>query len=273
MDNLVFSNMLHRPARTVVSILGIAVGVMLIVFTVGLANGSLREQAKREANVGAEIFLCASGPACIGGSGAFRLPVSMVGDLEKIEGVKSAVAIGQQSVDADSNSGKRLIDGVNFDQYAAMSGIRIVEGRPFTDKTEEAIIDTGFQKQKKFKIGDNVKLWERNFTIVGAYEPAGGARVKIPLSTMQAQVSGDNTTPENLDKATAILIKVKGGYEENQVGENILKVFPNNQLVRTKDLEELYLNSIPALDVFLNVIIGVKMRSIICPTRLKTKRS
>ena len=53
MDNLVFSNMLHRPARTVVSVLGIAVGVLLIVFTVGLANGSIREQASREANVGA----------------------------------------------------------------------------------------------------------------------------------------------------------------------------------------------------------------------------
>jgi putative ABC transport system permease protein len=265
MDNLVFSNMLHRPARTIVSILGIAVGVMLIVFTVGLANGSLREQAKREANVGAEIFLCASGPACIGGSGAFRLPVSLARELEKTEGVKSAVAIGQQSVNADSNTGKRLIDGVNFDEYAAMSGIRIVQGRTFNDKTDEALIDTGFQKQKKFKVGDTIKLWERNFTIVGTYEPAGGARVKIPLSTMQKQVSGDDVTPENSDKATAILVKIKDGYDENQVGDNILKVFPDYQLVRTKDLEELYLNSIPALDVFLNVIIGVAT-SINCAT-------
>jgi putative ABC transport system permease protein len=257
MDNLVFSNMMHRPARTVVSILGIAIGVLLIVFTVGLANGSLREQAKREANVGAELFLCASGSFCIGGSEAFRLPISMTKELEKIEGVKSAVAIGQQSVDADSNTGKRLIDGVNFDEYAAMSGISIVQGRQFTDKSDEAIVDTGFQNQKKFKIGDSIKLWERNFTIVGAYEPAGGARVKVPLSTMQKQVSGEETNATALDKASAILIKIKEGFTEEQVGDNVLKVFPNNQLIRTKDLEELYLSSIPALGVFLNVIIGV----------------
>ena len=31
MDGLVFSNMLHRPARTFVSIFGIAIGVLLIV--------------------------------------------------------------------------------------------------------------------------------------------------------------------------------------------------------------------------------------------------
>ena len=48
MENLVFSNMLHRPARTVVSVLGIAVGVLLIVFTIGLSNGTMRERGRRE---------------------------------------------------------------------------------------------------------------------------------------------------------------------------------------------------------------------------------
>ena len=36
MDSLVLSNIAHRPARTAVSILGTGVGVLLIVFTVGL---------------------------------------------------------------------------------------------------------------------------------------------------------------------------------------------------------------------------------------------
>jgi hypothetical protein len=47
MDSLVFSNMFHRPARTIVSVLGIAVGVLLIVFTVGLSNGTMRGQGER----------------------------------------------------------------------------------------------------------------------------------------------------------------------------------------------------------------------------------
>ncbi|HKG14552.1 MAG TPA: lysylphosphatidylglycerol synthase transmembrane domain-containing protein, partial [Pyrinomonadaceae bacterium] len=46
MDNLVMSNMTHRPARTFVSILGVAVGVLLVVFTVGLAHGVLRERGR-----------------------------------------------------------------------------------------------------------------------------------------------------------------------------------------------------------------------------------
>ena len=57
MDNLVLSNMTHRPARTFVSILGVAVGVLLVAFTVGLAHGVLRERGRRESEVGAEIMM------------------------------------------------------------------------------------------------------------------------------------------------------------------------------------------------------------------------
>ncbi|HEX6124221.1 MAG TPA: hypothetical protein VFZ23_02495, partial [Pyrinomonadaceae bacterium] len=67
MNSLVFSNMIHRPARTVVSVLGIAIGVLLIVFTVGLSNGTMRERGKREGNVGAEIMFRSSGSLGLSG--------------------------------------------------------------------------------------------------------------------------------------------------------------------------------------------------------------
>ncbi|MET0751779.1 MAG: ABC transporter permease [Pyrinomonadaceae bacterium] len=251
MDSLVFSNMLHRPARTAVSILGIAVGVLLIVFTVGLANGTLREQAKREANVGAEIFFRASGTLGMSGSESFRLPVTMVQEIRKVEGVASAVAIGQNSVDApDNNTGKRLVDAVNFDDYASISGLRIIEGRPFKPELDEAVIDTAWQKQKKLKVGDTIPLYERNFTVVGTYEPAAGARIKISLAKMQEQLGSEG-------KASAILVKIKDGFTPEQVAQNLQAQFPDNQILLTKDLEELYMAGIPALNVFLNVIIGV----------------
>jgi putative ABC transport system permease protein len=251
MDNLVFSNMLHRPARTVVSVLGISIGVLLIVFTIGMANGSMRERAQREANVGAEIMFRASGTMGLSGSESFRIPVIMTEDLKKIEGVGNAVAIGQNTVStSDNNQGSRLIDGVNFDEYAAMAGLKIIEGRKLGDKGGEAVIDTGWQSQRKAKVGDKINMYEREFTIVGTYEPAAGARVKIPLSTMQEQLGGET-------RASAILISVKEGYTPEAVADKIHEKFPDNQLILTKDLEELYMSSIPALGIFLNVVIGV----------------
>ena len=251
MNNLVFSNMLHRPARTVVSVLGIAVGVLLIVFTVGLSNGSMRERATREANVGAEIMFRASGTLGISGAEAFRLPVSLVKDIEKIEGVKTVVPIAQNTVASeDNNTGSRLVDGINYDEYASVAGLTIIEGEKLPASGDVAIIDTGWQRQKKFKVGDAIKLYERDFKIIGTYEPAAGARLKIPLSTMQAQLGGEG-------KASAFLIKVKDGYAPEAVAESIHKTFSENQVLLTKDLEELYMQSIPALNVFLNIFIAV----------------
>lgn len=251
MENLVFSNMFHRPARTFVSVAGIAVGVLLIVFTIGLSNGTMRERAKRESNVGAEIMFRPSGSMGMSGSDSFRLPVSLIPEISKVEGVQSVIPIAQNTVSAeDSNTGSRLIDAVNFDEYAGIVGIVIVEGRKMALTGDEAVIDTSWQKQKKLKIGDKLRLYDKDFTIVGTYEPAAGARAKIPLATMQQQLGGEG-------KATSFLVKIKQGYTPEQVGEKIQQSFPDNQILLTKDLEELYMQGIPALEVFLNVVIGV----------------
>jgi putative ABC transport system permease protein len=243
--------MFHRPARTAVSVIGIGIGILLIVFTVGLANGTLRERAQREANVGAEIMLRASGSLGLSGSESARIPVSMVAEIEGVDGVAAAVPIAQNSVAAaDTNTGSRLVDAVNFDEYADIAGLQIVRGRRFRDGADEAVCDTGWLQQRKLGVGDKIKLYERDFEIVGSYEPAAGARVKIPLSTMQAQLGAEG-------KASAILIKIKDGFTQEAVAETLHQKFPENQIILTRELEELYMQSIPALNVFLNVVIGV----------------
>ena len=243
--------MLHRPARTLVSILGIAVGVLLIVFTVGLSNGSMRERAAREANVGAEIMFCASGTICVGGAEALRLPVSLARDIERIEGVKVVVPIAQNAVSAaDTYTGSRLIYGVNYDEYASIVGLTIIEGRKLPASGDAAIIDTGWQSQNDFKVGDTIQIYNRPFEIVGTYEPAAGARLNIPLATMQKQL-------ESQDKASAFLVKVKEGFDVNQVAETLSRTFSDNRILLTKDVEELYSQGFSTLNVFLNIFIGV----------------
>jgi putative ABC transport system permease protein len=250
-DNLVLSNLFHRPARTLVSVVGIAVGVLLILFTIGLANGTLRERAQREANIGAEILFQPPGMPGLSGSESFRVQIDAAREIAAIEGVKQAVPIGQNLVETDdNNSGSRLIDGVQFEEYAAMTGLNIVAGRPLGAKGDEAIIDLGWSKTKKLQIGSKVKMYEREFTIVGIYEPAIGARVKIPLGTMQELLAAEG-------KCTAILVKLNDPSQEEAVAERIAQKFPENRVLFTKDIEELYMNSIPALNVFLNVVIGV----------------
>jgi putative ABC transport system permease protein len=251
MDSLVFSNMMHRPARTIVSVLGIAVGVLLIVFTVGLSNGTMRERGKREANVGAEIFFRSSGSLGLTGTESFRLPIELKDEIRRVEGVSTVVSLGQNTVSAkDTNTGSRLIDGVEFEEYASVVGLKIVEGKAISLRGDEAVIDSGFQRQKKLKVGDKTSLFDRDFTIVGIYEPAAGARVKIPLATMQEQLGGDA-------KATAFLVQIDQGLDPKSVAERLSNRFPENQILLTSELEELYMQGFPAMNVFLNVFIGV----------------
>jgi putative ABC transport system permease protein len=250
MNSLVFSNMLHRPARTAVSVIGIGIGILLIVFTVGLANGSLRERAERDKNVGAEILFMAE--SSFGMSGIEpRLAATYRSEVEKVEGVASAVPFLQKSVPAtDGLTGSRLLDGIVFDDYAAMAGLQIVQGRKFVDGTDEIMSDSAWLARRNMKIGDKFPLYERDFTVVGTYEPSAGARIKIPLSTMQTQLGAEG-------KVSAFLIRVKPGFTAETVGTNLSQQLPASQIIRTSELEELYMQGVPALNVFLDVVIGV----------------
>ena len=248
-DSLVLSNIAHRPARTAVSIAGIALGVLLVVFTVGLAHGVLRERGRREAKIGAEILLRPAGTIGLSGAQSFTIPVAHADELEGIEGVRTAVPIGQSLDRSDSGFGSRLIEGIPFDDYVALTGLRIREGRGL-DRGDEIIIDATWQNDNQAQVGSTITLYERPFRIVGVYEPPGGARLKIPLTAMQDQVGSEN-------RCNAILIACDDPVLQEQVAARIKEKFPDDQIIFTRDLPEIYLSSVPALNIFLKVVIGV----------------
>lgn len=249
MDSLVFSNIAHRPARTAVSILGTAVGVLLIVFTVGLAHGVLRERGKREANINAEIMVRASGTLGFGGASPFVLPVARATEIAQIPGVRTTAALGQTIDRSDIGFGSRLLDGINFEEYSRLTGIRMREGRAVSSG-DEAMIDPVWQQQRKASVGDTVQIFERPFRIVGVYEPPGGGRIKIPLTTIQDQEGGEG-------KCSAILVGVSDPAKQEDVAARIRERFPDDQIIFTRDLPEIYASGVPALNVFIKVVVGV----------------
>jgi len=250
MDSLVLSNIAHRPARTAVSIFGIAIGVVLIVFTVGLSHGVLNERARREANVGAEIMVRPSGSIGISGSERFTLDLAIADEIKKVEGVKSVVPMGQMLVSSDGGFGGRIVDGIDFDSYSAMSGLTIREGERLPKEGDIAIADVVWKKERNANIGDTVKLYERDFKIAGFYEPPGGGRIKIPLSTMQEQVGSEG-------KCNSFLVAVTDPKLQEEIAERINNQIPETQIIFTKDLVDIYSSGYPALNVFTNVVVGI----------------
>jgi putative ABC transport system permease protein len=249
MDSLVLSNLAHRPARTLVSIVGIAIGVLLVVFTVGLAHGLLRERGRREANIGAQILVRPSGSVTLGGGQSFTIPISHASEVASLPGVRLAVPIGQHLDKSDSTFGSRLIEGIPYEQYAALNNMTIKEGRGL-QKGLEVIVDSAWQKERNATVGSTIEIYERPFKLVGVYEPPGGGRLKIPLETMQDQVGSEN-------RCNAILVAVHDPDRQEQVAALIQERFPQDQVILTRELPELYMSSVPALNVFLKVVVGV----------------
>jgi len=247
-DSLVLSNIAHRPARTAVSVAGIALGVLLVVFTVGLAHGVLRERGRREANIGAEILLRPAGTIGLSGAQSFTIPVTHAQEVKQISGVRMAVPIGQSLDRSDSGFGSRLVEGIP-DDYAWLTGLTIREGRKL-DRGDEVIIDGAWKNEHQVEVGSTTMLYERPFQVVGVYEPPGGARLKIPLATMQDQVGSEN-------RCNAILIACENPALQEEVAARIKDKFPDDQIIFTRDLPEIYMSSVPALNVFLKVVIGV----------------
>jgi putative ABC transport system permease protein len=251
MDSLVLSNLAHRPARTAVSVAGIAIGVLLVVFTVGLTHGLLRERGKREANIGAQIMLRPAGAMGLSGSQSFNIPVGHANEVARIDGVRAVVPIGQILDKSDSGFGSRLIEGIPFDQYAAMNGLTIKEGRGL-QSGDEVIVDSGWQQEQKVpvSVGSTIEIFERPFKLVGIYEPPGGGRIKIPLSTMQDHVGSEN-------RCNTILVACADPAQQEQVAARIKTQFPDDQVIKTSELPELYMSGVPALNIFLKVVVGV----------------
>jgi len=249
MDSLVLSNVAHRPARTAVSVMGTAIGVLLIVFTVGLAHGVLRERGRRESNIGAEIMVRPSGSIGFTGTSPLLLPVSLATDLARIDGVRATTAIGQALDRSDAGFGSRLIDGIEFDSYATVTGISLREGEKLT-RGDQAIVDAVWQQQRHAGIGSTVQLFERPFKVVGIYEPPGGGRIKVPLSTLQDQEGGEG-------RASSILVAVNDPAKQDDVAALIRKSFPDYQIIFTRDLPEIYASGVPALNIFIKVVVGV----------------
>jgi putative ABC transport system permease protein len=123
------------------------------------------------------------------------------------------------------------------------------EGLPLSGG-DEAIVDPVWQQNRRAAVGSTVQIFERPFKIVGVYEPPGGGRIKIPLATLQEQEGGEG-------KASAILVAVNDPGQQDEIAARIRERFPDDQIIFTRDLPELYASGVPALNVFIRVVVGV----------------
>lgn len=249
MLELVFANLKVRPLRTAISVIGVALGVVLVVLFTGLARGMTNDVSRRAANWKAEIvFTRPGGLDMMSSNTAVNLAYAQ--KLLEIDGVASTVPVIRYIMpDNKGRWGIRQLDGVEWQPFAEMNGMSIVQGRA-PQANDEIIIDERELIENNLKVGDTYELFGgKPYKIVGVFSPPSGARVKLSLAGMQDALQ--------TDKCTYILVKLKDGADVDAVAANINQILPGNKINLTRDLVIDAQERIPGLNTFLKVLVAL----------------
>lgn len=249
MLELVLANLKVRPFRTLISVIGVALGVILIVMFTGLARGMTNDMAKRASNWKAEIVFTRPGAMELTSSNA-SVSTAYADRLMQIDGVESTVpVIRYVAPDTGGRWGITQLDGVDWEPFAAMNEMSIIEGRAATAK-DEIILDERRMEEDNVRVGDSLPLFGKDYKIVGVFSPPSGARIKMSLGAMQDAL-------EAPEKCTYILVKIRDGQDPNVVAGRINDALPGNKINLTRDLIIDAQDRVPALQTFLRVLVGL----------------
>jgi putative ABC transport system permease protein len=250
MLELVFANLKVRPFRTLISVIGVALGVVLVVLFTGLARGMTSDMAHRASNWKAEIVFTRPGAMELTSSNA-SVSTAYAPKLMEIEGVRSTVpVIRYVTPNTKGRWGIQQLDGVEWGPFATMNGMELREGRaPVAN--DEIILDERQMREDKVNLGDSIELFgDKHYKVVGVFAPPSGSRIKMSLAAMQDAL-------ESPGKCTYILVKLKDGADPDAVAAKINEVLPGNKINLTRDLVIDAQDRIPALNLFLKVLVGL----------------
>ncbi|HUZ47257.1 MAG TPA: FtsX-like permease family protein [Terriglobia bacterium] len=245
---MIFENIMHRPIRTLVSILAVAIEVGMVMLVVGMTHGMLHESAKRVEGVGADIMVQPSGASLFLGMTQAPMPVKIADRLAEIPHV---LAVAPVLCLLNTQGRVDLIYGVDMPSFDRVSGGFVyLHGGPFTGPYS-IMVDDLYAKAKDVKVGKTLNFLNHNFQVTGIVMHGKGARLFIPLATAQ-DLTGSH------DKASIFYVRCTDPGYTKIVSESIRSLLPKNQILSIKEYMSLMTsNEVPALNTFVTAMVAV----------------
>jgi putative ABC transport system permease protein len=252
MNKMIFANLVHRPFRTIISVVAVAVEVTLILLIVGLSIGMLNDAKNRQVGIGADIMVQPPGSSLLMGVSGAPVSIKVAGKLSKLPHV---VAVAPVVTQLSTGGTVEVIDGIDLASFEAMGGsFRYISGGAFQD-ANDMLIDDYVASSKHLKVGDTVETLNHTFRISGIVEHGKGARKFLPIATLQDIIGAQG-------KASIFYVKLDDPKNAEGVVREI-KSIPGMEQYGVHSLKE-YLSlmtsgSIPGFSTFINVVIGISM--------------
>ena len=246
--HLVLRNVLHRPMRTLISVLAVGVEVTLVVVIVGLTSGMLQETAKRIEGIGADIMLQ---PPSASVFLAFSGSPMTIKIREKLEEMKYVQAVAPVLLQFSSSGGVDVVYGIEPESFRAVSGGFVFLQGHDMEGPNDILVDDWAAKAKHIKSDGTYRLFEHDFRVAGIVEHGKGARLFVPLHTLQ-ELSGAR------DKASIFFLKCTRPEHTPRVMEQMREIFPRYEIRPLKDfLSLMTASSLPGLETFVRSMIAL----------------
>ncbi len=252
MNRLVVGNLTHRPLRSVISVIAIALEVTLILLIVGLALGILSDSRQRQAGIGADVIVLPPGSSFLVGLTSSPMPVK-IGDVIARQPHVTVVAPVITSV--STKGALEVIAGIDLKSYQALSvPFHYLSGGPFQGP-DDVLVDDLYAAANHAKVGQSLEILNHDFHICGIVERGRGARKFVQLSTLQELMGAQG-------KASIFYVKLDSP-NNTDVAVNEIKNIPGMEkyIVTSMSyyLSMMSPNNIPMLSKFIDFVIVISM--------------
>jgi putative ABC transport system permease protein len=252
MNKMIFANLVHRPFRTIISVVAVAVEVTLILLIVGLSIGMLNDARNRQVGIGADIMVQPPGSSLLMGVSGAPVSIKVADKLRKLDHV---VAVAPVVTQLSTAGNLEVLDGIDLPSFEAVGGpIHYLSGGPFQGPND-MLIDDYVAASKKLKVGDSTDMLNHMFRVSGVVEHGRGARKFLPIETLQDIIGAAGKASifyvklDDPNNADAVVRETKSIPGMEQYGVHSLKEY----------LSLMSSNSIPGLSTFIDVVIGISM--------------
>jgi putative ABC transport system permease protein len=248
MWELILRNLVHRPMRTFISIMAVGVEVALVVLIVGLTSGLLTETAKRIEGIGADIMLQPPAASIFLGFSGAPMPIKIG---QKLAELKYVQAVAPALLQFNSAGAAEVVYGIDPDSFRAVSGGFIFLAGHDMEGPDDLLVDDWEAKAKHIKLGDTYNLLNHDWHVAGIIEHGKGARLFVPLPTLQDLVAAN-------DKASIFLLKCTRPEHTEDVTEEMRHLLPGYTVRPLKDFLSLMTSTnIPGLRTFIDAMISL----------------
>jgi putative ABC transport system permease protein len=244
--HLILRNVLHRPVRTVVTIIAVAVEVMLILIVVGLTTGMLSDTAKRIEGIGADIMVQPPSASIFMAFSGAPMPIEIGQRLAQLKNVRAVAPVLLQF---NSQNGLDIVYGIDPDSFRAVSDGFVFHSGHELENPDDILVDDWYAKGRDIKVGQTLNVLGHDFHVAGIVEHGKGARLFVLLSTLQ-ELSGAR------DKASVFFVKCDRPEQTPQVTAEISQLLQHYEVRPLRDYLSLMTSSnLPGLKTFIRSMI------------------